>query len=686
MYTALYRKYRPATFDEMVGQEHIVKILKNQIETGNIAHAYLFCGTRGTGKTSAARIFAKGVNCLSESGRPCGECENCQSIQQGIFFDVIEIDAASNNRVENIRELRESVKYPPAAGLCKVYIIDEVHMLSTSAFNALLKTLEEPPEHVIFILATTEPHKLPATILSRCLRLDFRRVPEVHIKNKLAEICDNEGIRYEDSAVAIIAANGDGSVRDSLSILEQCVAAGDKVLTRDNVIDILGIAGEEIFIELTDNVINKDTASAFSTIEKVARDGKDMKQFIKDWIYHFRNLMMTQFADKLEDIIDMSCENAEKLKEQGSRIDVGFISTAISELSAVSNKARYSTQPRTLLELAIMKLSVPALNEAPEAVIQRIEYLERKIAELENGVSVNAHIIEEKNSEKILQQKKAVENIKQEKPAAKPKKIETEEAKPVIQEDVPPWDDIPEDIMSGADAQQSIDIPMGMDNDMPPWDEGYIENLINAASEQIEAEEGADSVIAKAEPEEPKHEEAAQSEPEYEPETQDEPAEDEAETEDMPEEMHDRDNEGLWNAVIERASREIPMLKVFRNNVTVLSADGRQMLLKADSKLAKNMIEQKAESLEKYVYQISGEPMKIAVTLNGSAPAPVKPAKKKAPVKPAPKKTPEKTEAAPESARKPEPVKAAEAKPTEDMEGAIEKLGEIFGDRFTVSE
>lgn len=387
MYTALYRRYRPATFDEMVGQEHIVRILKNQIESGNVSHAYLFCGTRGTGKTSAARIFAKGVNCLSEKGKPCGVCENCVSIQNGVFFDVIEIDAASNNKVENIRELRESVKYPPAAGLCKVYIIDEVHMLSTSAFNALLKTLEEPPEHVIFVLATTEPHKLPPTILSRCLRLDFRRVPEAKIRARLGEICKDQGIEYEESALALIAANGDGSVRDSLSILEQCIPAGEGMLTRADVVTVLGTAGEEVFLEITDLLAAGDTAGVFLLIDRLAADGKDIRQFIKDWTFHFRNLMLSGFADRLDDIIDMSCENAEKVKAQRERLNMGFISAAIRELSEAENRARYSSQARTILELSVLKLSEPAVSEDYSSLVQRISDLETR---LEGGGFVRA--------------------------------------------------------------------------------------------------------------------------------------------------------------------------------------------------------------------------------------------------------------------------------------------------------
>ena len=376
MYTALYRRYRPRTFDEMAGQGHIVKILKNQIKTGNTAHAYLFCGTRGTGKTSAARIFAKGVNCLSQGEKPCGVCENCVSIQNGTFFDVIEIDAASNNGVDNIRELRESVKYPPAAGLCKVYIIDEVHMLSQGAFNALLKTLEEPPSHVIFILATTEPHKLPATILSRCLRLDFRRVPEKEICDKLKAICDELNLSYEESAISLIASAGDGSVRDSLSILEQCIPVGEASLTRKGVVEVLGTAGEEAFIEITGFIAENNPAQALLLIDRISEEGKDLRQFTRDWIFHFRNLMMSKFAGKLETIMNMSCENAEKVKEQGRVLSQAFISGAISELSKVSNQMRWSTQPRTLLELAIVKLSTPSLDDDVAYLVQRIEKLE----------------------------------------------------------------------------------------------------------------------------------------------------------------------------------------------------------------------------------------------------------------------------------------------------------------------
>ena len=358
MYTALYRAYRPEIFDEILGQEHIVKILKNQIDTDTTSHAYLFCGTRGTGKTTTARILAKGLNCLAdEGGRPCGHCSACVSIKEGTYIDVIEIDAASNNGVDNIRELRESVKYPPAVGRKKVYIIDEVHMLSSGAFNALLKTLEEPPEYVVFILATTEPQKLPATILSRCMRLDFRRVPESVLIKGMADICAKRGIDVSEDALRIIAANADGSVRDGLSILDQCISGGDVSVDAEDVLGFLGASGEEVFIELTDMVRKGKTADALVHIDGVLADGKDVRQFIKDWITHYRNLLMAKFIRDPQDVISMSVENIERIRKQSESTELADINRGILELSKTAREARWSTQPRILLELAAVTLS-----------------------------------------------------------------------------------------------------------------------------------------------------------------------------------------------------------------------------------------------------------------------------------------------------------------------------------------
>jgi DNA polymerase-3 subunit gamma/tau len=357
MYKALYRAYRPETFESLLGQEHIIKILKNQISTGTTSHAYLFCGTRGTGKTTVARILAKALNCSAEGEKPCGVCQTCNDIRDGIYMDVVEIDAASNNGIDNIRELKESVKYPPVIGRNKVYIIDEVHMLSQGAFNALLKTLEEPPEYVTFILATTEVHKLPATILSRCLRLDFRRVPEVKLRLGMKNICKDMQIDASDSAIGIIAANADGSVRDGLSILDQCISAGKTEITRDDVLEYLGTPGEETFIKMTNFVINKNAGEALLLLEGIIAEGKEVRQFMKDWVSHYRNLMLAKLIKKPEELLNMSCENVDRIREQSERIDMSEINEGIMQLAKTINEARWTTQPRILLELCIVNLA-----------------------------------------------------------------------------------------------------------------------------------------------------------------------------------------------------------------------------------------------------------------------------------------------------------------------------------------
>lgn len=371
MYTALYRTQRPEVFDEILGQEHIVKILRNQIQTGSVSHAYLFCGTRGTGKTTTARILAKAVNCLEEGERPCGKCSHCQAIKDGNFMDVIEIDAASNNGVENIRELRESVKYPPAVGNKKVYIIDEVHMLSTGAFNALLKTLEEPPEHVMFILATTEPQKLPPTILSRCMRLDFRRVSQKVIAENMKAICHMRGVEVTEDAARLLANCADGSVRDGLSILDQVLAGGDKVVDRDKVLEYVGTTGEDFFIELTELVSLKKSAEALLLLNDVLLEGKDVKQIMKDWVSHYRGLLITKFVKDAGDMLNMSAENLKRLEEQSKQVSLEEIDFAVTRLSKTINEARWSTNPRVLLELAIV--AIAAGGEREEVVYRRAE-------------------------------------------------------------------------------------------------------------------------------------------------------------------------------------------------------------------------------------------------------------------------------------------------------------------------
>ena len=360
MYTAIYRDFRPDSFDKLIGQDHIVRILKGQITSGRTGHAYLFCGTRGTGKTTTARILAKALNCEAENlaVRPCCECASCRAIKEGSFIDVIEIDAASNTGVDNIRELRESVKYPPALGRNKIYIIDEVHMLSTSAFNALLKTLEEPPANVVFILATTEPQKLPATILSRCLRLNFRRVSEKTIADNMRMICEARGIEADDSALALIAVNADGSVRDSLSILEQCISTGETHVTREYVAEMLGTTGEEVMIQLTDSVMKADVSAALLLLDSIINSGRDAKQFMKEWLAHFRNLLMAKYINDPQNALNMSLENVERVRRQSEEISTDLLNRGITELTKTISESRWSSQPRVILEMCIVRLGM----------------------------------------------------------------------------------------------------------------------------------------------------------------------------------------------------------------------------------------------------------------------------------------------------------------------------------------
>ena len=374
-YKALYRETRPEVFDEILGQESIVKILRHQVATDTVSHAYLFTGTRGTGKTTTARILAKAVNCEAPdiSGRPCGKCDTCRQIAEGTFVDVIEIDAASNNGVDNIRELRESVNYPPAVGRVKVYIIDEVHMLSTGAFNALLKTLEEPPENVIFILATTNPEKLPQTVLSRCMRLDFKRVPQNVLAQHMRDICSDRGVEIDEDALRLLAANADGSVRDSLSILEQCLSSGEQLLTRDLVLDFLGAVSEEFYLELTSYVMKGDISSAFVLIDRAVSDGKDVKQIMKDWMSHCRNLLIAKYVSDPKDLLNLSTENIELLKQQAAGISLAEINRAIITLAKAINDSRYSTQARILLEVAAVSIaSGTEYGEAPEVPVRSV--------------------------------------------------------------------------------------------------------------------------------------------------------------------------------------------------------------------------------------------------------------------------------------------------------------------------
>ena len=358
MQTALYRAERPEVFEDIIGQKHIVRILQNQLKTGTVSQAYLFAGIHGTGKTSTARILAKAVNCTSSEGSiPCGHCENCEAIREGRFVDCIELDAASNNGVEDLRAIVDMVKYPPSIGKYKVYIIDEVHMLSQAAENAFLKTLEEPPEHAIFILATTDPQKVRATIRSRCMELNFRRVTEEDLSAGMKRICAKRNIDITDDALSTIASRANGSVRDALSILEQCIAAGDARLDRSLVLEYTGAAGEDFFLALTDAVLSGDAGKALVYIDEILKRGKDARQILKDWNAHIRDLMVAKYVAKPENIIAMSAENTARITKQAGKADAVFIESAIKLISEYINMGRYSERPRILLETAAVKLA-----------------------------------------------------------------------------------------------------------------------------------------------------------------------------------------------------------------------------------------------------------------------------------------------------------------------------------------
>ena len=408
MHLALYRSERPERFNEIIGQKHIVRILQHQLETDNVSQAYLFTGTRGTGKTTTARILAKALNCTgnpADGQLPCGECENCKAIKEGRFLDVIEMDAASNNGVDDIRDLIDRVNYPPMVGRYKVYIIDEVHMLSTSAENAFLKTLEEPPAHVIFILATTNPEKVRETIRSRCMRLDFRRVSEDDLIEGMERICRRKQVNITRDALALVAQKADGSVRDGLSILEQCISGGDALVDLETVEDYLGSAGMDFYLGLTQNVIEHNMAEALKRVGDALRTGCDAKQIFSDWLEHYRNLMVVRYVDDAKRLINASEENIGRMRLQASQMDADSLEVSIRLLSEYINLARSSTQPRILLETAALHLmngkAVPSSKVA--------EMLQLAKAELKKVPLVPAVQAAAAEPQKAAEPKEAVE-------------------------------------------------------------------------------------------------------------------------------------------------------------------------------------------------------------------------------------------------------------------------------------
>lgn len=405
MHLALYRSERPERFNEIIGQKHIVRILQHQLETDNVSQAYLFTGTRGTGKTTTARILAKALNCTgnpADGQLPCGECENCKAIKEGRFLDVIEMDAASNNGVEDIRDLIDRVNYPPMVGRYKVYIIDEVHMLSTSAENAFLKTLEEPPAHVIFILATTNPEKVRETIRSRCMRLDFRRVSEDDLIEGMERICRRKQVNITRDALALVAQKADGSVRDGLSILEQCISGGDALVDLETVEDYLGSAGMDFYLGLTQNVIEHNMAEALKRVGDALRTGCDAKQIFSDWLEHYRNLMVVRYVDDAKRLINASEENIGRMRLQASQMDADSLEVSIRLLSEYINLARYSTQPRILLETAALHLmngkAVPSSKVAEMLQLAKAELKRVPLVPAVQAVPAETKATEEPNA------------------------------------------------------------------------------------------------------------------------------------------------------------------------------------------------------------------------------------------------------------------------------------------------
>lgn len=389
-YMALYRKWRPDTFEEVKGQDHVVTTLKNQIINNRIGHAFLFCGTRGTGKTSIAKLFAKAVNCEHPiNGSPCNECTACRAIADGSSMNVIEIDAASNNGVDNIRQIREEVQYSPSEGKYKVYIIDEVHMLTQGAFNALLKTLEEPPAYVIFILATTESHKIPITISSRCQKYEFRRISVETISDRLMELLGREQIEAEKKAVDYIAKAADGSMRDALSILDQCIAFNiGKELTYENVLDTIGAVDIDVFARLLDRVIKLDVVGAIDLVDEVVWQGRELSRFVSEFTWFLRNVLLVKVSPEADQKLDMSAENLERLRQLAAQIDTDALIRYINIFSDTSANIKYAVQKRIVLELAVIKLCKPEMETDYSALLDRVRVLEQKLESGSAGLVV----------------------------------------------------------------------------------------------------------------------------------------------------------------------------------------------------------------------------------------------------------------------------------------------------------
>lgn len=401
-YLALYRKYRPTRFEDLIGQEHVVKTLVNQIESGRLGHAYLFTGTRGTGKTTVAKIFAKAINCEHPvNGSPCGKCEACKALSDPSNIDVLEIDAASNNGVNEIRELRENVQFPPASVKYKVYIVDEVHMLSGAAFNALLKTLEEPPSHAVFILATTEAHKIPATILSRCMRFDFRLVSTERIAELICKIYDEQGKKYEKEAITAIAKAGEGSVRDALSVADIAISCGDGILTYDDVNDVLGASNFDVLIGFTENVLTGNAGGALKTIDELASMGKSMGVLIKDVTSIIRDLLVVKTCSDAAKILAVPAARMNVLSSLAEKTNEQRLLRILGIFADAENTLKYSPRQRTVFETAAIKAARPDTDYDFDALLSRVKTLEEKLEKANFSVATATPAKNAKNTENV---------------------------------------------------------------------------------------------------------------------------------------------------------------------------------------------------------------------------------------------------------------------------------------------
>lgn len=486
-YTALYRKFRPSEFEDVKGQDHIVTTLKNQIKFNRIGHAYLFCGTRGTGKTTIAKIFAKAVNCENPiDGSPCNECATCKSIHAGTSLNVIEIDAASNNGVDNIREIRDEVSYSPTEGKFKVYIIDEVHMLSIGAFNALLKTLEEPPSYVIFILATTEAHKIPITILSRCQRYDFKRISIDVITDRLKELVDKEQVEVEDKALRYIAKAGDGSLRDALSLLDQCIAFYlGKKLTYENALEVLGAVDTEVFSKILRSIIDKNIIDVIGKLEELIMQGRDLSQFVSEFTWYLRNLMLVKTSDNIEDVLDVSTESLLRLKEEATMLELDVLMRYVRIFSELSNQVKYSTQKRVMIEIAFIKLCKPAMETNIDSLIDRISSIEKQ---LENGIQV-------KNVSSVLEEPIGTKKADVVKTSASLPKAISEDVKMVVSK----WRGIIEDTSGLVKPYlKAAKLSVGNDNRLLiVFSDLMADGIVNTPERKLELEECIANSIGK---------------------------------------------------------------------------------------------------------------------------------------------------------------------------------------------